>query len=268
MSVITKVIRRLVMKLTELSISKSRREIRHAHIEGFQMLVFANEDVGRLIYNIGSFEPKETAFFKSIIQSHFVCLDIGGNVGYFTMLMAKYATQGVVHVFEPIAINAAIIRTNAELNEFANVTVNNVAVGDKPGIVKFTIASDSAYSSMHSTKRRPDSKVIDVPIITLDEYLLNNKIAKIDLMKVDVEGAEEMVVRGAQILLSDPSRRPSTILIELYNENLVQFGTDVTNVIQRMLGYGYTAHVLVNGQRLKPYSQDMANRHYNIIFIA
>lgn len=268
MNLYQKIIRRFVMKLSQLGNPKHRMSIKHAHIEGFDILVMANEDVGRQIYSLGSFEPDETVFFRSVITEDDVCFDIGGNVGYFAMLMAQCASRGSVHVFEPIPLNAAIIRTNANINDFEHVTVNNVAVGDKSGSIKFTVAKDSAYSSMHSTGRVADSKVIDVPMITLDEYANEHGIDKINLIKIDVEGAEELVARGAVEILTNPERRPATILMELFDENLQPFGTDVNSIVNLLIKYGYKANVLANGTKLTPYSPDMANRYYNIIFIA
>lgn len=266
MNILRKIYRRAIMTLTLVRIPKGKRAIRHVKIQGFEMLVPANEDVGRIIYLFGDFEPEETTFFRTQIKPGDVCLDIGGNVGYFSLLMAQCANQGQVHVFEPIPMNAALIRTNAELNNFDNIIVNNVALADQEGEADFSISVDSAYSSLHATGRMAEARNIRVPLWTLDTYLARNEVGKIALLKADVEGAEELVLKGATALLADPARRPDLIMLELYDVNLAPFNSSVQAIVAFMEGVGYQPKVLANGKSLTPYQPEMANQHHNIFF--
>jgi FkbM family methyltransferase len=232
------------------------------------MLAFINEDVGRIIWLTGIFEPDETRYFQREIRPTDICLDVGGNVGYMAMLFAATATQGQVHVFEPIEVNAALVRANASLNQFPHVIVNNMAVGANSGTVEFSISQDTAYSSMRATGRSPEVRAIEVPIITLDDYTTQHGINQIDILKVDVEGAEELVLRGAERLLSNPQRRPRIVLLELFDTNLAPFQSSVERCISIMTGYGYKPNVTSNhNDELIPYTSNMANRIQNIIFI-
>ena len=266
MNIVRKIYRRMWMMVSQAVIPKGSHAIRHVHLKDFEMLVLANEDVGRLIAIFRDFEPEESKFFQGILKPDDICFDVGGNVGYFSMLMAERARQGSVHVFEPIPLNAAMVRTNAELNDFPHIIVNNVAVGDEAGTANFSISVDSAYSSMKATGRKAEEKSIKVPIWTLDEYIENNAIPRVDIMKVDVEGAEDMVVKGASRLLSDASRRPRIILLELFDLNLQPFGVTVSEIVGRMVDFGYAANVINSHGALSPYKPDMANTFPNIIF--
>jgi FkbM family methyltransferase len=255
------------MFLSRAIMPKGLRKIRNVRLKDFELLAFTNEDVGRQIWLFKSFEPDETHFFSNIIKADDTCFDVGGNVGFFSLLMAKHAHQGKVHVFEPIPLNAAMIRTNAKLNSFGNVTINNVAVGSGEGTVNFSVSIDSAFSSMRATGRIAEAQSIDVPLITLDKYVERSALSRVDIMKVDVEGAEDMVLVGGSALLSDPARRPRMVLLELFDENLIPFGTSVGTIVERMIAFGYSANVLGHGGRhLIPYQSEMANRYYNIIF--
>jgi FkbM family methyltransferase len=267
MNIVRKAWRRGMMLGSQFWAPKGKRLIRHVAVQDFEMLVFVNEDVGRQIWLFETYEPDETRFFRDSIKPDDICFDVGGNVGYFALLMSKLAVDGTVHVFEPIPMNAALVKANAELNAFTNVTVNNVAVGSEEGIANFSVSIDSAYSSMRATGRIAEAQSIDVPLVTLDKYIERSGINRIDIMKVDVEGAEDMVLVGGTALLSDPARRPRMVLLELFDENLVPFGTNVAIIVDRMIGFGYEAHVLADGGgHLIPYQSEMANRYYNIIF--
>lgn len=268
MTIFRKVWRQALQLVSGIAVPRGSRRLRHVRRQGYEMLVFANEDVGRHLWLFGSYEPDETRFFRDSIRFNDVCLDIGGNVGYFSLLMSRLATSGAVHVFEPIPLNAALVRANAELNALSNVTVNNVAVGSSEGIVQFSVAVDSAYSSMRATGRLAEERMIDVPIVTLDDYVERAGITRVDIMKVDVEGAEDMVISGGSRLLSDEKRRPRIVLLELYDGNLAPFGTCVGSVVEHMMSFGYCPKILADaGEHLIPYSPDVANKTYNIIFV-
>jgi len=260
-----KIFKRVCLMGSILFIKRGRRSIRHVILADFDLLVAANEDVGRNILLFRNFEPEEAAFFRKEIQPTDICFDIGGNVGFFTMLMAARAKHGAVHVFEPIPFNAALIQTNALLNEFKNVFVRNFAVGSSSGTAQFSIAVDSAYSSMRSTGRRREESSIAVPVITLDHYVTKYDVGRVDILKVDVEGAEGMVVSGAMGILSNRAIRPRMILLELFEVNLRPFETDVQTIVNEMINHGYSASALI-GQKLEPLNVGMINKFHNIIF--
>jgi FkbM family methyltransferase len=268
MNTVREVLRRGMMLGSRLRVPKGKRLLRHVDVQGFEMLVFANEDVGRQIWLFSSYEPDESRYFNEIIKPDDICFDVGGNIGYFSLLMGQIASSGSVHVFEPIPLNAALVKTNAELNGLRNIYVNNVAVGSEEGVVNFSISLDSAYSSMRATGRIAEDQSIEVPLITLDKYIEREGITRVNIMKVDVEGAEDMVLIGASGLLSDPLRQPRMVLLELFDENLAPFETSVETIIMRMETFGYAAHVLTDdGYRVTRYRSDTANKIYNIIFI-
>lgn len=268
MNFLAKATRRARMTASMFAVARNRPHIRQVRGPGFDLLAFINEDVGRIIWLCGIFEPDETRYFQREIRPDDVCLDVGGNVGYMAMLFASAASEGEVHVFEPIDVNAALIRTNASLNQFGHVMVNNVAVGAEAGRVEFSVASDSAYSSMHATGRSPEARVIEVPLISLDDYVAERSINRVDVLKVDVEGAEELVLNGAKGLLSDSRRRPRIVLLELFDKNLAPFDSSVERCLKRMADYGYRPHVVESGtERLVPFQPHMINRWQNIIFL-
>ena len=268
MNILLKIYQKSIRVASQLVCPRTKRRIVHSFLPNYEMLVFANEDVGRQIWLFGNYEADETRFFVEQIRPTDVCFDVGGNVGYFSLLMSRLASDGSVHVFEPIPINAALIAANAALNGFENLHLTNAAVGDHEGSVHFSVSVDSAYSSMHATGRLAEEKSIHVPMITLDDYLSATSLNRIDVMKVDVEGAEDLVVRGGSGFLGDLNRRPRIVLMELFDGNLSSFDASVSSVIERMVSFGYQPHVLkAGGRRLEPYDLLKHSAFYNVVFL-
>jgi FkbM family methyltransferase len=240
--------------------------LRQKHLDGFQMVVRSDEEVGREVYYKGVFEGEETAFLKSVVGKSSVCFDVGANISYYSLLFASLIPQGSVHSFEPIPLNYHILCASSLLNGFSNVHANLCAVGDREGEAEFVISTDSAYSSLVDTGRKPAAKTIAVPITTLDTYCDKNNVGKIDVLKVDVEGAEGKVLSGAEQIMRDPKSRPRTVMLELYEPMLAQYGTSVENISRKMKCFGYEAFVLSN-RHLVPFERELHGHLYNVVFI-
>lgn len=259
--------RRLAKRLSRLRPESGPRVV-HTKINGYSLLVLANEEVGRAIHYGRDFEREETELLRRVIVDDAVCIDIGANVGYFTLLMARCAPRGEVHAFEPQALNAALLRASIALNSCANVHVVESAVGAAPGEVELVQSVDSAFSSLHDTGRKAVHRRVRVPMTTIDHYVQARGLPRVDVLKADVEGAEGLVVDGAHSLLADPARRPGLIMLELHGPNLAPFGTDVAQVIGRMRALGYAPHVLEPFRGLVPTREAPPSGVYNVFFIA
>src|SRR5664279_3823398 len=181
--------------------------------------------------------------------------------------MAKLAPRGTVHAFEPVPSNFHLLSTNVMLNQSTNVHRDALAISDSPGSAGFTIAADGAYSSFIDTKRKLVQSKFIVEMTSLDAYCEANAIARIDCLKVDVEGAEGKVIAGASRLLSDPSRRPRLIIMELYNPMLTMYGTSIQAIVSILAGYGYQPKVEREAGTLSPLTPEEFDVHYNVFFL-
>lgn len=241
--------------------------LRQKRLDGFQMIVRAEEEVGRAIYYAGAHESVETAFLRSRLTEASVCCDIGANVGYYSLLFASLAPKGVVHSFEPVPLNFYVLCTNRLLNSFANLVANPCAVGDVNGSVEFVVSRDSAFSSMVDTRIKPMAMEISVPITTLDSYCEKNGIDRIDVLKVDVEGAEERVLAGAERLFRNQASRPRTVMMELYEPMLSRYDSCIDEILRKMQRYGYKQPLVIDGDTLVPFRPCHYNILYNVIFL-
>jgi len=243
-----------------------RCAFRQSRIGGVSMLVRADEGVGRAIYFLREFEPQESNFLFENVRESDICVDIGANVGFYTLGLAKRASAGAVHCFEPVPLNYHVLALNVLTNGFSNVAVNRCAVGDINGEVGFCIAEDGAFSSLVDTGRKAIIETAKTPIVKLDSYCSERNLPRIDILKVDVEGAEPAILRGAVDLLADPDRRPRLVMLELVASMLRQFGSTVREVEATMRNYGYEPFVLVKSD-LVPFSDMHHNQYENVLFL-
>lgn len=259
--------RRAIRYFSKILLPNSRKKVVHADINGYSLLVLANEDVGRAIYFMNNYERPETEYLRKTITPNAVCIDIGANVGYFSMLMAKTAAQGKVYAFDPIPLNSALLRASAELNGIENIEIIESAVGGSDGEVSLSQSTDSAYSSIRDTERKPVERIIRVPMTTLDTFVDNRRIKCVDVLKIDVEGAEGLVLDGARKLLSDAALRPRVILMELFDRNLRPYDTCALTIIDTMWSFGYTPFFITNGAELTEFRVDRLEEFHNVLFL-
>lgn len=134
-------------------------------------------------------------------------IDIGAHIGYYTRLFAKLDSQAHVHSFEPSPEAFVLLRRNVA--DCANVQVNPVAVADSSGPRPFYSREASDLSSLLGG-RRGSEHIVDC--VSIDDYVERRQLARIDLVKCDIEGAEIFAIIGARRLLGAPA--PPLWLVE------------------------------------------------------
>lgn len=161
-------------------------------------------------------ELLESELFLGMIEPGGVVVDVGANFGYYAVRAAQaVGPSGRVHAFEPDPRAFALLERNVRDNGFENVRRAQAAVGDRDGEVLFHVMQESAFSSLSDTGRSAAREVVRLPITTLDEALDG---AAITAAKVDVEGHEFAVLRGARQTLD---RSPDALLmLEVTAKNL------------------------------------------------
>jgi FkbM family methyltransferase len=132
-------------------------------------------------------------------------VDVGAHVGYFTMIMAKkVGSSGAIHSFEPRDLNRNFLKRHIRSNGISNVTVYSQCVGDQYGKVMFEERTGTGTGHISSDGN------VEVDMVTLDGMVAEGKIPVPDMLKIDVEGAEILVLNGARETIS--SRKPKMVL--------------------------------------------------------
>lgn len=228
--------------------------------------MWLNEDVGRTLACHGLFEPDETRFIQSIVRANDICVDVGANLGYYSVLMAAAAAQGRVIAVEPSPVTAALLKLNLSLNRIRNADIVEGVTADSSGTTQFQVAADSAFSSLRSSGRSADIESIAVKSYTLDQLVDKFGLARVDVLKVDVEGAEGLVIAGGRSLLADENRRPRLVMLELYDANHRAFGADSRAIQSQIEQYGYRAFYVDKGT-LKEWTDAHRNVKTNVMFV-
>jgi FkbM family methyltransferase len=154
---------------------------------------------------LGVYEHKKRLVFEKTIRRNSILFDIGAHVGYYTLLSSLLVGEGgKVYSFEPLSRNLKFLHAHLRLNGIQNVEVIEAAVGDQDGVSLFKEGDTSAKGSL-----RPDG-TIGVKTLSLDSCIAKGSLPSPDFMKIDVEGGEMDVLRGARRCLSDA--RPTIFL--------------------------------------------------------
>ena len=200
---------------------------------GIKVEITFPEDAGwEVLFYRRTFETGTTEAFAHLLRPNDVFFDIGANIGWYSLLASKLASEGEVHAFEPIPSIFNKLMRNWKINGFQNkVYFNNIALGNNEdsAITMYTFQGLYHGHSSLSTLDRSDYKAVTVPMTTLDQYVTDNNIQRIDLIKMDTEGAELDVLKGGVELLK---RNVSpTWVIELNTETSASFGHTPTDLL-------------------------------------
>lgn len=154
-------------------------------------------------------ERAERIFYLEYLRDGMTVFDVGANVGELTLLFSRFVVNGNVHAFEASGATYKRLETVCGTAGTRNVRLNHLALSDEKGIIRLHVYDD-AYSAFNSQAARPlanyglDLEPVNIeetPATTVDDYCADENIETIDLLKIDVEGAELQVLRGARRML-------------------------------------------------------------------
>lgn len=205
----------------------SRLSQRQIVIHGHKMVLDKNDSL-RLSIN-REFEPHETKLFLEQLRAGDVVLDIGANIGYYTLLAArKVGTDGCVYAFEPDPTNFSLLKQNVELNGYGNVVLVNKAVGETSEDLKLYLSDVNAgdHRTYASEVGRP---AITIPCTSIDDYF-RGQDRKADFIKMDIQGSECRALRGMQETLERCEQVKLTV--EFWPYGLVRAGDSPQELIR------------------------------------
>lgn len=243
-------------------------------IDGLDIQVYTADTVlGAFLFQHGTWEPFESELFTNSIGAGMVVVDIGANLGYYTLLAARAVGEsGRVIAFEPDPRNLDLLRRNVKRNGFADrVTIVAAALTGEPGTVQ--LFRDTHNLGAHSMVQANVSSAgaINVPAMTLDGALGELGMACVDVLKLDTQGAEGSIFSGAGRVLN---KRPLRAFVEFWPCGLRNAGTDPTDFLLSLGDtYGFTVSLLDPARMLvipKPSVDDVmrectGDRHVDLL---
>ena len=229
------------------------------------------DHIGSQIYWRGSHSEDALAALDHVLEEDSTFFDVGANIGEFTLFAAKRVPGGSVHAFEPGPDQRLRLVANVEANGFRNVTVRALALGDREGRttlwVPETAEPDGTINRGKSTtspSRTEGHAAVPVPETTLDAYVREVGVRRVDCIKMDVEGSEHAVLRGARDLLD---RDRPALLLELNAEAAARAGWRPEEVVSGLTSRGYGAWTIGRRGRLRDGVSLGAGGWANVLFV-
>lgn len=187
----------------------------------------------------GYYEKYVTEIFKQLIKPGMVVIDIGANIGYFTLIAAKLVgREGKVYAFEPEPNNFRLLVKNIKINGYSNIVPIQKALYNKSGKRKlFTNKVNLRDPSFSEDNVLEKEGFVEVETITLGGFFGNvANDNKVDLIKMDVQGAEGLIIEGARKILRNNNLK---IIMEFWPYGLKNIGTDPLKVLHKLQNYGF-----------------------------
>ena len=193
----------------------------------------------------------EEAFLRRLVLGSGTIIDIGANLGLFTLLLRKQFPNHPIIAFEPSPSTFTALKDNVRRNRAINVSCRQIAVADYDGTVSFcTREYARANAGILSASEDIMESTIQVPCMTLDSFAFGNNLSEIAFLKVDVEGFEVSVFRGADRVLR--VLRPRVIHFEVCPALAARAGFDPAETAAYLANRGYDLYRVARDGHLKP----------------
>ena len=201
---------------------------------------YGESDVGiaEFVLTNGDYEEETRKVVMQTLKPGDVFFDLGANIGYFTVLAAnQVGPTGRVIAFEPTPATRSYLDRNVQSNGVGGiVAVEAFAISERRGTAYFEVGHESECNSI-ATDGRSAAETIEVKTIGIDEYCEEKGLARVDMIKMDIEGQELKAIRS---MLATNQRNPQLQIIFEYNAEVVsRSGEGVAEFFDLLSSYGF-----------------------------
>lgn len=244
---------RLRKPLSKIMSSLALMPIRPSLLNGVVLLALPGDHVFEGIRQGNSFEPQEINFIRDFLLPGQTFWDVGANFGLYTLLAASLVTrEGTVLAIEPEPKNRQRLKMNVWLNHQPQVTILPYALGEYEGESEFVSCAQGAYSGLKVAQVPGKIKKIRVQQSTLDVIADQKDWPKVDFLKMDVEGAELLVLRGG-VKFFEKQVRP-LVMAEFSDRRTIAFGHKAKEVYDWLWQREYRWFQLNVDGKLRPHT--------------
>lgn len=229
---------------------------------GIRYSLDISQVVDHLLYF--GFDDNAYASVTTDIKNAAVIFDVGANIGTTTLFFAQKNPRATIYAFEPHPDTFIRLKENIALNDFSNTLLINEGLGEKMEYLNL-YEVNSSNPGMNRIKRKDndhDYPFKTVYINTIDQFVKVNKIEKIDFIKIDVEGFELSVLKGAEETLK--ASKP-IIFLELDDNNLQENGATAKTLIEFLMAVGYQQIYRACSQQPVTANTNFGNCHFDVI---
>jgi FkbM family methyltransferase len=202
-----------------------------------------SDHVQRQMWFYGVYEPVESYLYSQLLKPGMVVLDVGANIGQYTLLAAKAISPGgCVHSFEPIPSNFAQLKKHVQENQISDlVRLNQAALWNEDARVQLAMpahVSNNAGAFSIGVASEKGAEPFEATAVRMDTYWTQNKLKRLDLIKMDIEGAEPFALEGGLEIIS---QFKPIILMEICKMTLQRFGKNASAIWGPLTDLGYKA---------------------------
>lgn len=236
--------------------------IRTVERNGVKFQLDISDYMEYVIYYGIAVEPRERLY--GLIQNGWTVLDIGANIGETLMNFGRVNQGGKNFGFEPVPYLFSRLQKNLSLNNFDSIEVNNIALSNKAETLSFSMPKDQNSGGIRMRKNKHKSDYgadKEVKAIQLDSFLQEKSISKVNFIKMDVEGFEMNVLKGAKDCLKN---HHPVLFIEVDDLMLRQQETSAKELVEFVSQFGYEVTHADTGVIISSKS-DLVDCHFDII---
>jgi FkbM family methyltransferase len=205
---------------------------------GLQVLLDAKwQGIGRLVFAFRQYYEPELEYLNSLLFPGATFVDVGANLGIYTLVASRIVGHlGHVISFEPSVQSFPLLQTNIALNGLTNVSAFPIALSERAGKVRLYHAPCCPSGNSFAYQPSFPESFENVVAERLDDVLQRIPAGRVDVIKVDVQGAEELVLRSAQKVIA--SAHP-VIVFEFWPEGASLLGLSPYGAWNLLAGLGY-----------------------------
>ena len=205
------------------------------HRQGIWWRLYPECIVQRSVYLYGDWESSDTCQVLKLLKPDWVIFDIGSYFGYYALLACRHSgPRGKVFAFEPFSQNYNFLCENKRLNAFNNLTTINLAVTDRKGVQTFRVPP--TFNQGSGGLAGTEHGALYVQTTTLDDFVHNNHLTRLDFIKMDVEGSEVLALAGGKETIQ---RFQPILMIELDPGKLNKLNQTPQGLIRAISDLGY-----------------------------
>lgn len=212
-------------------------------LEGLQLTLYPGNEICRSVFVTGCYEPNEFCLLSRILKPGMLFVDVGANIGLYTLFAARHVTeQGRVIAIEPSNREMAILRNNVVGNALRNVTLFPVALSDHAAEVDLLVAP--TRHAGHNTLgafgyNTPLDHRERISTVRLDDLVETQHLKHVDIIKMDIEGAELAALHGGSETLR---KHQPVLLLELSDRALNHQKATSADVLDLLAAHGYRVY--------------------------
>lgn len=204
------------------------------------------------LLTVGSYEEYETKLFKQLVKPGMVVVDVGANIGYYTLIAARQVGhEGKVYAFEPEPNNCGLLARNVRANGFDNVVTVQKAVSSRSGTTRLFLdrinlaAHSFAEDNLVPGNISGKAESVEVDTVALDQFVADSRV---DIIKIDTQGAEGLVLEGARDIIRNTPKLK--ILMEFWPAGLRSVGTEPFQVLNELKKTGFIIKLIDERRRV------------------